>query len=86
MLISVHFCILLSNRMKVVLVGASFTARTHQCRDGTPVYSSTFSSTETREENVRQKLEEAAKGGGGNGMPTYFAKSAVPGQMRRLST
>jgi hypothetical protein len=48
MLISIHFRILLSNRMKVVLVGASFTARTHQRRNGAPVYSSTLSSTEKK--------------------------------------
>lgn len=38
--------------MKVVLVGASFPARTHQRRNGAPVYSSTFSSTEEREEDI----------------------------------
>jgi hypothetical protein len=35
--------------MKVVLVSASFTARTQQRRNGALVYSSAFSSTEEKE-------------------------------------
>jgi len=76
--------------MKVVLVGASFTARTHQRRNGAPVYSSTFSSIEKRKENIRQKLQKTTKRGTKRGeenrLLTYFAKGALPGQMRRLST
>jgi hypothetical protein len=45
-----------------------------------------FHQQKKREENVRQKLEEATKGEEENRLPTYFAKGAVPGQMRRLST
>jgi len=82
MLISVHLCDLVSNRMKVVLVGASFMARTQQRRIGVPVYSSKFSSTKKREENVCQKQQKGEE----DRLPTYFAKGAVPGQMRRLST
>jgi hypothetical protein len=72
--------------MKVVLVGASFAARTHQRRNGAPVYSSTFSSTEKRGEKIRQKLGRDNKKGEKNRLPTYFAKGTVPSQMRRLST
>jgi len=72
--------------MKVVLVSASFTARTHQRRNGAPVYSSTLSSTEKkRRKYFVRNFEEATKEGEENRLQTYFAKGAIPGQMRRLS-
>ena len=74
MLISVYLCVLLSNRMKVVLVGASFTARTHQRRNGAPVYSSTFSSTGKK----GQKLEETMKGRRGKSAADLFCEGCSP--------
>jgi hypothetical protein len=50
MLVSIHFRIFSSNRMKVVLVGATLMARTQQRRNSGPFYSSTPVSAKEKEE------------------------------------